>query len=1632
MRSISLLLLVSYFTNIFYTATFYVFFGLTTLSVEFAQAAMPVNIITTCPSGYTLYGGQCTKTLSEALTKQCPSGFNMTVVGGRETCQRNEYTPATPVCPVDYSPEVADPPLWCIENNPPQNNDPNVIPEPDIVPVESYHCPVDDPHAAPQPIEQSCKGEDYVKAACEAEHGSGSVTEYTPDQRWSLNNSNKMCYRSVYEGIIEECPAGYTQEATTCIRIEQVPPTQECPAGHEEMAGQCYEGGAPQCNAGLTYNVQSGYCESANNYECAIGLEKDSTGSCIKPQGSQTDFEYGYESGADLARLIAGNVLIPDIEANGNTSVEPSVLDPTIELNRSAYSGIQTLGKDVDKDIHFSPSGTYQNEENQTALVNNSIDSFNTYLKDDDPEKSNSSADAYGAVIGTIDNNPPSTIDENDSIFLSGNQALIDANQSQGEYFGDCTADSVSVTKLDPDKIITTSYECFKPNQANYSGCVIDRVVIEPATTVVSSSVTGDIEDCPGEKNCLIFTIGTKRDRIFNGNGSCNIHNQDVQFSLREGFTVTNAEVIDGAHTGSMTISLGHSNIPIYGLAGVQNPTQNCQSNSETSVGNTNITDLVRDEFEKEQTLIFNYKLGVGGGANNYGNGYAKVKVNLSSETSVTLTEWQQKGTSNHWNVENDVATQSSNVGSNLLLSPNPYTETQLRSKFNVGASADSNGVGVVFGYPDYHKDINAQDTSFYIVTWLKNQSRLVLARVSSGLDVLPSNLLSNSANYQIIRSVYATGWIEDFEHHMTLDVRQDRVEVLLDGQVVLNETLSNTAGRIGIYTHQQGDVKFSNVTASDGSVLSSRWTEEITQSPPGCIDNIADPAKYCTSGPFTCDDSILWNDIDMSDWETYDTNGAWDIDLEPGSVIQKINGDETSFISKRVYDFNSFRGKIMADDQNSSWNTGTMKVPDNDWIGFVFGYDDETVINQDDVDENGALPVTDPTVDDDEFYIFMWRKGADNNGPFLQLQRRINDSKMYAGWSTQAPNVQVLASNNSVQWEAKRDHDFRINITSTKIEVFIDEVKRIEATGTFGKGRVGFFNSSQSGVRYKQVQDLYPDGLGEDAADGYIFNPLTSEDTGYPVCMSAHQADYFCDPLEGRKLNIEGVEFSSKDVLSLPNECENTSQQPANATCSVTNQTCAEGWYDEVANICYAWNMTYTCDDATNAMVTTTEDNNLCYDDVPCMSGECDVRPDETNDDFINALTQYSAINEMATDAECSDPNDLSTCVVFGGESKYCGWDQLKVNDCCKMSSTDPIDLFKASAYMAVGVGYTASSTGIFSKTALNESLNNGYDAVATATEGAWNSVKDPIVDAGTKAVDYASSFFTSNADNLAGTADGAIVDGTGATTSLFGEGAVMEGLEVFKDEILSYIYELLPDVIQEALKAATNALSSFMGTEALGSDAVGADVLNHLGGNLITVVQFAGWVYAGYQLAKMAYTMLTACDDEEMVMKDYLAEKKCFFTRHKPCKKVFGVCTSRAKNYYCCFDSMLSRLIMEQSLTQLGIGKEAYRATRNCKGITLDEMANLDFSLIDFSEWTEMMQRAELMPENETMDSITGDNFSNGYGRDNTLERMDDRGGQTDFIDERNAIEEGEVLRGVNCETRPRPASCDIITNR
>lgn len=53
--------------------------------------------------------------------------------------------------------------------------------------------------------------------------------------------------------------------------------------------------------------------------------------------------------------------------------------------------------------------------------------------------------------------------------------------------------------------------------------------------------------------------------------------------------------------------------------------------------------------------------------------------------------------------------------------------------------------------------------------------------------------------------------------------------------------------------------------------------------------------------------------------------------------------------------------------------------------------------------------------------------------------------------------------------------------------------------------------------------------------------------------------------------------------------------------------------------------------------------------------------------------------------------------------------------------------------------------------------------------------------------------------------------------------------------------------------------------------------------------------------------------------------------------------------KYEYCCFDSLLARIIWDHGRNQLRTG------TKDCRGFTLDEFQQIDFNDIDYSEWTD-----------------------------------------------------------------------------
>jgi len=1618
----SLVVLFTYITNIFYIATFYVFFGVVPITVNFSYASPPVGLISSCPAGYNKFSGQCTKTIRTSLIQTCEAGFSLGTYDGLDTCINNEVQAATQLCPLGFTAKYFDDDGVLIPNGPLicENNLDSTT-----VPVKPYYCPLDDPGAASQPIEMTCKGTDIEVAMCEAE-GSSAVTKRTPDQTWSM--SQQICSRTLYSAVYTSCAAGFERKKTECTRIDTLESTKSCPVGYYQDGSQCYSGTPASCDSGYTYNELTGFCvNSSKELACPINQimnERSNTCEIDRTSSDPNDsFENTFTDSASFGRLLAKNILIPDVRGTGEISVTPQTMNPNQVIENPEYfQGVKSLGVDSANTAHFSASGTFQDEDAQTELLKKTINSHQSYLDSPDSSAQNTSASAFGSVMGTLNNTPPRTIGRDDSIFQTGNQALLDAQAGEGAFFGDCSADKVEVTRLDPDKVIKTESTCFKPKKSNFSGCIVDRNLLTPGFNMISEVGVGFAEDCPGEENCVIVELGNDdMAALTQGPTSCGVITNKVDFIVADGFNISQAEILDGKYTDHLSLKVGEETLfdGVHGTFpnGFPEETLACETNTINTIPSIDVSEPMRDALTDDGKLKFEFKMAVGG----TGGANVKLKLRFFNDKKINLTTWKAVDSNATWEVKESRAETLSSNGPSSFLSTKPYLNMELRTTVEVSQSVNENDIGLVFGYPDLHVDESNVDNSFYLLSWRKNNStssaQLVLAEVFGSLaNSVPadhnSNLTPNS--YRVIASSNISAWEFDRTHLIEMKVKDGAINVIIDGASVLSATGNLNKGRVGLYSNNQPSVSFGDVTVTTDEKISTHWSEELIESPAGCIAKASDTSNFCSSGPFVCDREIQWNDIDLGDWKTEDSNGDWNTDIEPDSVIQRTNGRDTAFLSERVYDFNSFRGEIKVNDANAVWSTERPLWRDNDYIGFIFGYDDESGNN------------LDPAVDDDEYYIFKWHTGGMPT-PYLQIIKVSNDGKIGGA----AGSSQVLAGNSSVRWVTGTSHKFRIDITPTRISIEIDGVPRIEATGHFGKGRVGFFNSSQSGVQYKQVQDLYPEGMGADAADGLIFNPITSEAGRYPVCMTGHKKDYVCDPLEGRKLNFEGTNIGYADLIDLTDNCTALDQD---STCSVTSQTCIDGWYDELSDICYAWDVDYTCEDSSNAMVTSIVENNSCFADVKCISGDCAVKGEEENDDFINALTQYSAINEMANNQVCSDPDDFSTCEVFGGESNWCGWDQLKINDCCEPAETDEVSAFKAVYLTSMVTGYTASAEGAFAGTAVQEALVNAgeyvggiYDQATGLIESGWDAASQPIIDAASSAWEATSSLFTNAADVTSGAPTQNLIAETGEVLGEFFD--VINPSELIGDyaEMLAnYLYDLLPDIMKDALVAAAEAVGG-----SLGPEAVGSEVLGQLGGALIEAVSFIGMVYAVYQLVKLAYTLLTACTEPELPMKNLLSEGKCFKTKHKPCKKVFGVCTSRAKNYYCCYPSMLSRIIMDSAISQLGYSKETYRTSMACRGITMDELSKIDFSLVDYTEWTDLMQKANLVPINATEESITKDHMSNTYGRMSTSERMAARGADNIYMKNREEIEQGNIINTVSCETRPRPKSCEVLTN-
>jgi hypothetical protein len=136
---------------------------------------------------------------------------------------------------------------------------------------------------------------------------------------------------------------------------------------------------------------------------------------------------------------------------------------------------------------------------------------------------------------------------------------------------------------------------------------------------------------------------------------------------------------------------------------------------------------------------------------------------------------------------------------------------------------------------------------------------------------------------------------------------------------------------------------------------------------------------------------------------------------------------------------------------------------------------------------------------------------------------------------------------------------------------------------------------------------------------------------------------------------------------------------------------------------------------------------------------------------------------------------------------------------------------------------------------------------------------------------------------------------------------------------------------------------------------------------GSMVT----AGTVLAAVQLILICYSVLSflynylfACTDEDMQTSVMLGYKLCHYIGTLSRKK-FGFITQRWR-YYCCYNSILARIVHEQGRAQIGKDFGNPRAP-HCEGFTIQEFSSIDMSRIDLSEYMQYVTQKTTLTDEE-----------------------------------------------------------------
>jgi len=195
---------------------------------------------------------------------------------------------------------------------------------------------------------------------------------------------------------------------------------------------------------------------------------------------------------------------------------------------------------------------------------------------------------------------------------------------------------------------------------------------------------------------------------------------------------------------------------------------------------------------------------------------------------------------------------------------------------------------------------------------------------------------------------------------------------------------------------------------------------------------------------------------IDLSTWSVvqYELNeqadANWILNNDNTLVTQTVNADASIFLS----DFTLTNDKI----------EGTFRVTtssDDDFIGFVFGYQDSQ-----------------------HFYLFDWKQGNQNDSLGFAEQgmsvKLVNADSELTGqdlWPTEGNGERVnILFHNQIGWEDFTDYQFSLEFHPGEFTITVSEGNTVLDSVTlqdssYTSGPFGFYNYSQGGVEYRRFE---------------------------------------------------------------------------------------------------------------------------------------------------------------------------------------------------------------------------------------------------------------------------------------------------------------------------------------------------------------------------------------------------------------------------------------------------------------------------------------------------------------------------------------------------------------------------------